>query len=131
VKVLTIVGNPVGKYRPEYDEELAKVWVDDKHRVYVVPVNLAKPEFAVELQRLIDERIEKNPGKPPFFVHALIEEEQKNGEVVSADGYRPVSPGDKDFLDTFMGEIGLFGWGAKRDIAGYIVHTGASKVSEE
>jgi hypothetical protein len=130
VKVLTIVGNPVEKYGRQYREELAKVWVDDKHRIYVTPVNLAKPEFAVELQRLIDERVEKNP-KTPFFVHVLIEDEQKNGDVESADGYRPVSPGDKDFLDTFMGEIGLFGWGAKPDIAGYVVHTGESEVSEE
>lgn len=127
MKVLTIVGNPAEKYGRQYREDLAKVWVDDKHRIYVAPVNLAKPEFAVELQRLIDERIEKSPGKPPFFTWLVSQTHGDDNDF--GHRIRYIGPEDSDFLDNFMGDRAL--WGVRREIAGYKVHTGESEVSEE
>lgn len=122
MKVLIISGYPVGEH--DKPEDLARVWQDDKHRIYVEPVNFAKTEFAAEYQRLINKRIADNPGKKPFFKWGA-----KYETGLTIDTVQLVGPEDSDFLENFMGDRHF--WGPGRVFAGYETSYSGSRIIEE
>lgn len=133
MKVLIWVGNPVRVYGWEHKLDLARVWVDDQHKVHVEPMAAEFEEFARIAKSEIDRRL-ADPREHFYHRTGSSWLKEKGGKVIahgSVTRHVASTPGKADFLDVLRDDVKLTGVTRGRDIAGYEIDTGASRIVEE
>ncbi len=129
MKVLIWVGNPVNVYGQEHRRELARVWVGSQNKVHVEALAPEFENFAREVQADIDNRI-ADP-RAGFYRFTGNSWKTKDGTRKSVTRQEIAEPGDDNFLEVLRSDWRLNGGVKGRNIAGYKIRDGASRIIEE
>jgi hypothetical protein len=133
MKVLIWVGAPVdGRGREDW-RDMARVWVDDQHKVHVEAMASEFEEFACIAQEEIDRRL-ADPRERIYHRTGSSWAKEKGDKVIahgSVTKHVASVPGKSNFLEVLRSDVKLTGGGLGRDIAGYRIYDGASRIVEE